>query len=164
MSEEKIDIREIRKRAGFSLTDMAKIFGYKNVQSWTNKENGSRKFNNVELEYFLLITGAHPEKKITYINDNYEKLNNEFIFNRILFTLGIHKNLDFIQTIFELGDLGFKPTKAQITKWRNPNRSTPLDNKTLVAFFNGMEKFNKINRDSNFQNPPFNLFNFDQDK
>lgn len=64
------NIKELRKKAGYTANDMMNVFGYNNVQSWRNKEDGIRKLKPAELNYFLLVTDNHPTEKIVYTNSN----------------------------------------------------------------------------------------------
>lgn len=74
------------------------------------------------------------------MTSNYH-LKNEIIFNTLLCSFKLHKDIEAIQEIFKLGGCVDLPSKNKIIRFRNPNRGAVLSNELLKAFIIGLPKY-----------------------
>ena len=74
-------------------------------------------------------------------------MNNNYVFNRLLTTLNLHRNHELIEQIFKLGGNQAPITKSLIKAWRLDDTQNRLyramPDKSLIAFFDGIQEASK---------------------
>lgn len=74
-------------------------------------------------------------------------MNNNYVFNRLLTTLNLHRNHEMTATIFRLGGTHSEITKSLVRCWRIDEEQhrlyKPMPDKTLISFFDGLQQASK---------------------
>ncbi|UNU74085.1 DUF1456 family protein [Moraxella nasovis] len=74
-------------------------------------------------------------------------MNNNYVFNRLLTTLNLHRNHDMTAKIFKLGGTHSEITKSLVKSWRISDEQNrlyrPMLDKTLISFFDGLQQASK---------------------